>query len=254
MSPPTSSLFIGKPTYIFDELDSTNNYATELLSKSNPSEGTVIKACFQTAGRGQIGRSWKSEPNKNLLCSIILYPKFLLAHEQFLLNMAISIGICDAVQAFVSEEIFIKWPNDIYIGKRKVGGILIQSNLNGQKIQSCIVGIGLNINQLTFSDSLPNPISLALLIGHTINQVEFEQNLYRVLEFSYLKLKRGEHGDIKRRYIEKLFWKDKVRSFSDEKGNIFTGIIKGIDPLGKLIVEREEGTHSYPFRSIKFLL
>jgi BirA family biotin operon repressor/biotin-[acetyl-CoA-carboxylase] ligase len=254
LSSPTSSLFIGKPTYTFDELDSTNKYATLILSKSKPSEGTVIKACFQTDGMGQIGRTWQSEPNKNLLCSIILFPKFLSANAQFLLSMAISVGICEAIQPFLQERICIKWPNDIYIGKKKVGGILIQNSLGGNLISNCIVGIGININQSNFPDELPNPISISRQIGKEIDINAFEQSLYSHIEYFYLMLKRGKHEKLQQKYLERLFWKDKVHSFEDEKGKIFSGIIRGIDVSGKLLIEKEEGIHSFAFRSIKFML
>lgn len=254
MSLHTSSLFIGKPTYTFDELDSTNNFATELLSKSNPSEGTVIKACFQTAGKGQIGRSWHSEANQNLLCSVILYPGFLPPNQQFLLNIAISSGIYSSLKKYTDGDLKIKWPNDIYINKKKVAGILIQNSLSGQSIQYSVAGMGINLNQTLFPEEIPNPVSIAMLKGKAIDIKSYEEHLFQHLESFYIQLKNGKYKELEESYHEKLFWKDEVHSFSDEYGNIFSGIIRGTEPDGKLNIEKEDGIHSFGFRSIKFML
>ena len=104
----------------FDELDSTNSYAIELLSKNKPSEGTVISAWNQAKGRGQIGSSWESEAGKNLTISLILYPTFLPIKQQFLLNQAISLSIYDFISRFIKNGVSIKWPNDILLNGKKV--------------------------------------------------------------------------------------------------------------------------------------
>ena len=136
------SPFYGAKHYHLSEIDSTNNYALNLLSKSTPAEGTTISADFQTHGRGQYGRDWLSESTKNLLSSIILYPDFLPANEQFSLSKAVSLAVRNCINSFLpSKEIRIKWPNDIYCDDKKIAGILIQNLLTGNKINVSVIGI-----------------------------------------------------------------------------------------------------------------
>ena len=141
------TLFVGRVFHDLPEADSTNAHAQYLLSKSKPPEGTVISTPIQKAGRGQNGCAWESAPGKNITLSVIMYPVFLPVTLQFQLNQAISLAICEFVAAQLSTPIAIKWPNDIYAGDRKIGGVLIQNAISGGKCKSSVVGIGLNINQ-----------------------------------------------------------------------------------------------------------
>ena len=127
-----NTLFIGKVLRHFPQLGSTNQYAVEIVSKSNPTEGTVISTFHQPAGRGQIGRKWESEPHKNLTLSIIFYPRFLAPTQQFILNQAISLGLVDFITKYIAKGVKVKWPNDIYVQDRKIAGILLQNTLNNQ--------------------------------------------------------------------------------------------------------------------------
>src|SRR5687768_10725094 len=132
-------LFIGSTTIELASVDSTNNFAKDLLRSEKPLEGTLIFAHEQSQGRGQKGNSWISEKDKNLTLSIILYPHFLEAEKQFFLNMAISLAVKDFCESFLDKEIKIKWPNDIYHHNQKLGGILIENTISGNKIASSIV-------------------------------------------------------------------------------------------------------------------
>ncbi|MCB0573965.1 MAG: biotin--[acetyl-CoA-carboxylase] ligase, partial [Saprospiraceae bacterium] len=179
-----NTLFIGKVYHRFDQLPSTNDHAAELIAKSTPPEGTVIRAASQTAGRGQFGSRWESAAGKNLTLSVILYPDWLEAGAQFHLSMATALALHDTVYSIVQNlpdesllkagepstvyrlpstvhrppsTVKIKWPNDLYLGDRKAAGILIQNSLSGAHLQSSILGIGLNVNQPEFDPSLPNP-------------------------------------------------------------------------------------------------
>ena len=132
-----------------DELESTNNYAKQLVS-DKVEEGTVVLAQFQSKGRGQQGNYWESETGKNLLFSLILYPDFLEAEFQFSLSMLVSLAIVSVLDE-ETDEVQIKWPNDIYVGKLKIAGILIENTIKGSKLGSTIVGVGLNLNQEMFT-------------------------------------------------------------------------------------------------------
>ena len=144
------TLFVGKVIHHFEQLPSTNEYATDFITKNKPSEGTVISASNQTAGRGQHDSIWESTANQNLTLSIVFYPTFLLPKHQFWLSQAIALGVRDFIAMNTNKKVFIKWANDIYIEHKKVAGILIQNSISGTAIMNSTVGIGININQSEF--------------------------------------------------------------------------------------------------------
>ena len=113
--------------------NSTNEYASEILKEEKLSEGTIIFSLNQTAGKGLGENSWESEKNKNILLSIILYPKFLKVKDQFLLSKAVSLGIANYCK-METNHISIKWPNDIYYKNKKLAGILIENSIKGTQI------------------------------------------------------------------------------------------------------------------------
>ena len=128
-----NTLFIGKVFQHFASLESTNQYAVDLISKSKPIEGTVISTFNQTKGRGQIGSTWESAIGKNITLSVILYPSFLPIQKQFYLNQIVALAVKDLLQAYTSKVVQVKWPNDVYIHEHKTAGILIQNSVSGKK-------------------------------------------------------------------------------------------------------------------------
>ncbi len=157
-------MIIGSKLFLFESLPSTNSYAAFLLKNEVIPEGAIVSAEYQTTGRGQGSNIWESENGKNLLISIILYPSIIYPASQFLISMALSLGICDFLKRFI-PDCSIKWPNDIYVNDDKIAGILIENSIMGDKIESTIAGIGLNINQEKFLSDAPNPVSLSLITG-----------------------------------------------------------------------------------------
>lgn len=127
--------------------------------------GTAIAARRQTAGRGQRGNSWESEPGCNLTFSLLIRPSVIDAAAQFELSMIVALGVCDALAAASGEEFEVKWPNDIYHRDRKICGILIENSLDGRRIGRSIAGIGINVNQEKFFSDAPNPVSLLNITG-----------------------------------------------------------------------------------------
>lgn len=150
----------------FDTLPSTNQYC-ELLDLSQVEEFAVFVAREQTAGIGQRGNVWESEAGKNLTFSMVLKPTWLPAAEQYGLTKAVSLGLADALSEMMpaGERVSIKWPNDIYVGRKKICGILISNKLKGNMLCASIVGVGLNVNQRRFAEWVPNPVSLSQLTG-----------------------------------------------------------------------------------------
>ncbi|KAA6312566.1 Bifunctional ligase/repressor BirA, partial [termite gut metagenome] len=146
------------PLIRLEETDSTSRYLTTLCEHNEVEEFTIVLSHFQTAGRGQREHSWKSEAGKNLLFSMALYPSFLEVRNQFLLSQIMSLSMKEGLGEFASG-FSLKWPNDIYWEEKKIGGMLIENDLVGNRIRRSIVGIGININQEKFHPSLPNPVS-----------------------------------------------------------------------------------------------
>ncbi|MBK8193572.1 MAG: biotin--[acetyl-CoA-carboxylase] ligase [Lewinellaceae bacterium] len=265
-----NTLFVGKVYYRFDELRSTNDHAAELVAKSKPPEGTVVRADSQTAGRGQYGSRWESAAGKNLTISVILYPVWLEAQTQFYLSMAVALALHDTVHECVSRHhalhdhppstvrrlpsTVIKWPNDLYLGDRKAGGILIQNTLSGQFLQSSIVGIGLNINQLEFDPSLPNPTSLGLESGASFDLEAVCDSLLECLERRYLQLKSGHREAIKAEYEGRLYRLGVPARYARADGTAFSGIIRNVGTDGRLRVENETGQEEvFDLKEIRFL-
>jgi len=253
-----NSLLIGSNHIRLKRVSSTNKYAVDITSKSKPIEGTVISASFQYDGRGQIGRFWESEDGKNITCSTILRPEFLLAHDQFQLNMAVSLAIHDFVTHFIDEtkyEVRIKWPNDIYVNDEKIAGILIQNTLKGKFIHTSVIGTGININQIHFSEKIPNPTSFAIILKEEIDLELAFQWLFRFLTKRYLQLSAGKVHALQEEYLKYLYRKDVWSDFQDKNGKMFNGKISGIDKQGQLIIELENGIkQAFAFREVKFII
>lgn len=247
-----NTLFVGKVFLHFPTLPSTNLYAQELLSKSKPSEGTVISTFNQTAGRGQIGSSWISEPGSNLTLSVILYPSFLDIRRQFLLNQAVSLAVRDFVAKYVQKNVFVKWPNDIYVEGRKIAGILLQSALAGNRMESVVAGVGVNVNQVHFPDDIPNPTSLRLETGEELDLEELSGALCLFLEQRYLQLKKDDFPVLQQDYRSALFGFQQKRKFQYPDGRSFEGKIIGIAETGKLLIERENRVETFGLKEVIF--
>ncbi len=252
MSNFNNTLFVGKVLIELNKTDSTNKYAINLSSKSNPSDGTVISAWFQTAGKGQNGSSWQSEAGKNLTFSIIFHPKFLPANQQFKLSQTISLGVSDFLNEYTSQ-VKVKWPNDIYVGDEKICGILIQNNLSGANIHSSIVGIGININQSTFEENLPNPTSLAIKTGNQFDLEKMLAELCEKIETRYIQLRAGNHALIQKDYLHHLFRFQETALYQYPDGEIFSGKIVGVSDAGKLKIHHQKGEELFDMKEVNFI-
>lgn len=237
-----NTLFIGKVLLHQEELPSTNTYAQELIAKSKPIEGTVISTFRQPQGRGQVGSKWESEPDKNLTLSVILYPTFLPPLQNFALNKAIALAVRHFIAELLPDQsVTVKWPNDIYVGTRKICGILIQNSLNRHALASSIVGIGINVNQTIFSKDIPNPSSLQLENGKEYDLSSLIPRLCWHLEVMYLRLKSGHFAILDAEYLAHLYRYQAPTVFKRINGTVFLGKISGISGSGQLMVTHEEG-------------
>ena len=249
-----SGLFIGQNLLTLKEVDSTNTFLKNLLSNSKPlPEGTVIMAENQFAGRGQQQKKWFTEEGKNLTFSILLNPFFLNLKEQFRLTQVISLGVAKAFQNITGEGIKIKWPNDIYYNNKKLGGILIENLVQGQKINNSVIGIGLNINQVQFPDYLPQAISLRQILHRDYDLRALLSDICNYIEAGYLKLKTGRAADINEDYLSSLYGLNELRQFSSN-GEEFEGIITGVTAQGLLKILSQNIEKQYNLKEVQFIL
>jgi BirA family transcriptional regulator, biotin operon repressor / biotin---[acetyl-CoA-carboxylase] ligase len=221
-----------------ESVDSTNNYAANLLKLSSPPEGTVITAQFQTGGRGQRGANWESKSGENLLCSAILYPTHLNAGKQFYLNIAVSLALRELIEDKLGKETFIKWPNDILVNQKKIAGILIEANWQDNKILSAIVGLGLNLNQIDFSYS--KAISARAILGTYQPIDQWLEDWLIQLEKYYFKLRSTNTEEIHKLYESHLFRMGKKERFIYEAMEI-EAEITGVTMTGKLTLNKADG-------------
>ncbi len=249
-----NTLFIGKVLFSLERIASTNLYALRLLDEEKPIEGTIVVAYDQYAGRGQVNKHWESEPGQNLTCSIILYPDFLPARQQFVLSQLVALSIADTLRFFIPKGVKIKWPNDLYISNKKITGILIQNALQGSTIRSTVIGIGLNVNQTVFTSDAPNPTSIALETNATVDLKLVLTKLAQNLEKWYLKLKSGKMEEINTTYLEQLFRRNEIHSYRRPDGRIFSGSIQGTTATGQLIVDTEKGAELFSLKEIGYVL
>lgn len=248
-----SGLFIGRNLITLKEVDSTNTFLKDALSKSTPLlDGTVILAERQFAGRGQASNSWLSDAGKNLTFSILLNPGFLPIGKQFDLNIVVSLALNDVLNNYTSGSAFIKWPNDSYIGNKKIGGILIENIVHGNTIKHAIIGIGINVNQENFPPDLKNVISLKQALHQDYNLMHLLGEICSAVEIRYLQLKAGNRDKLKDEYLSKLYLKENWALFKFD-GQIQNGKILGITTIGQLLLETVEGLRYFNNKEIEFI-
>lgn len=225
-----------------------------LVSKSEPlPEGTVIMADDQFAGRGQQESAWHAEAGLNLTFSILLKPSFLPVQKQFMLNIAVSIGINKALTAFVNENVKVKWPNDIYFEGKKVGGILIENNIAGTRYKSAVVGIGINVNQRYFDIEKVKPAtSIAEILNQEVDLIKLLAVLCSHIESEYLKLRTANYIRMTEDYVNGLY-KFNQLAWYKHKDYIFEGRIRGITETGQLIIRAGNAETNYNFKEVEFL-
>lgn len=237
-----------------EETGSTNQYLRDILSKSSPVEETVVTTEFQTRGRGQMGNSWNSEKGKNLLFSILLYPTMVEPIKQFIISRIISVAIHRVLSQF-TDGIKIKWPNDIYHNNNKIAGILIENSLMGKAITYSIVGVGMNIAQKSFSDNIPNPVSLTQITGMEHSRADILDSVLREFFFLYEEMKNNNVEKIEQEYFQNLFQRGETCLYKDERGE-FRGKIVDVLPSGHLVMETESETEKrkYAFKEVQFII
>lgn len=240
----------------FEQLASTNDKAKELLKEQEVSEGTIIKAIHQFAGRGYASNTWESAPGKNVTASWILKPDFMAPHHQFRLTQMLSLALKNTVDHWLGSGFVttIKWPNDIYLDNRKIAGILVENSIMTDKIKHAVCGIGLNVNQEIFVSDAPNPVSMHQATGKEFPVDEIISTLSEKISYWYNCLRTEKNTFVLDAYHNALFRRNtKAKFFAGE--DRFEGIITGTDSWGRLIIETARGeTRLFDFKEVGFIL
>lgn len=239
----------------FEEIDSTHDYLCSVLSKTNPPAGFCVTSAFQSGGRGQIGRSWFSSSGKNLLASMVFYPYDMPVSLQFGLTVWVSCSLLNVLENLGIKNLCIKWPNDIYVGEKKIAGILIQNTLRGDLIKNCVVSIGLNVNEVDFPDILPNPTSVYLETGDQKDIETLLEEIRNKLELDFDKLMSAiPKEEFRNMYLTKLFGKSAYYKYRDNEGKVFSALVHQVDEDGRLYLKKENGEiGSYLFRQVELV-
>ena len=255
-----------------DKTDSTNEEAKRQISTLD--NLSVLSAFEQTSGKGQRGNSWSSDAGKNLTFSIVMkygcgtIPE-IRAIDQFVISEITALAVVELLSAY-GIEAKIKWPNDIYVGDRKICGILIEHSVRDRMLSSSIIGVGLNVNQTEFDPSLPNPTSMLtchpeLLSCHPersegslpIDLIlqEYMDTFCRYID-RYLNI-TGGLSRLRKLYLAQMWRKNVPAGFIDQSdGQEFKGVIRGISEIGHLTVEdMEKGElKEFAFKEISYIL
>lgn len=244
-------LFINRKLFALTETESTNTYASSL--PDDTPEGSVVWALSQSRGRGQGENKWESEDGKNLLLSIVLNPVFIEPAQQFYISKAVSLAVADLISLY-TDKVSVKWPNDVYVGDKKIAGILIENSLEMDFIKQSVVGIGVNINQTYFLSNAPNPVSLKQLTGQEFYLDEELDTLCQLLEYRYDLLKNNQLKIIDETYFDLLYRKNKPATYR-ANGKTFRGTITGVGTTGQLHITNESGNvRKFWHKEVEFVI
>ena len=231
-----------------DSCRSTNTYLSEIAPTL--STDTVVVTREQTAGRGQRGNSWEAAPGLNLTCSILMFNRRAVkASRQFVLSEAVSLGIVDTVKHYLgaNHQVTVKWPNDIYVGDKKICGILIENSISGGEIGRSIIGVGINVNQREFVSDAPNPVSIYNLVGR---EIPVDEVMAMMVDCIYRRVAMP-FDEIHSAY-KSCLWRKRRNNYIDvASGSGFSASIADVLPDGTLCLLDDCGTERrYLFKEV----
>ncbi len=235
-------------SFFITETSSTNTLLWEMLRKEQLPEGFVVQTDFQSAGKGHTGNNWEAEHGKNLLFSMVLYPQKIQLDELFLISQIVSLAIKKALEKY-TNEIDVKWPNDIYWKDKKLAGILIENTFQANKVKM-VIGIGLNVNQKTFRSNALNPVSLRQIVGRSVNRSRLMKSICE----NILELYRELNTDfIRSEYTNIMYRRNGFYPYKSETEN-FNAKIVAVHSDGKLELETEKGERKgFYFKEVQFI-
>ena len=231
----------GNKLYAFDTIDSTNQFAKTLAVKGEP-EGTLVYAETQTAGRGRWGRTWDSTYRKGLWFSIVLRPAVKM-EQATLLTLLAATSIAAGIEKILGIGVCVKWPNDLFVQNKKVGGVLLETSQRQNQMPYVVMGVGLNVCQ-TKEDFSPDiqksASSLEMVSGLKIDRISLFADLLYQLEQDYQRSQREGFDFILNEWTDRNSILDADITFKISDRNI-RGRVKGFQPNGDLLLIRPDG-------------
>lgn len=249
-----------------DDTTSTNDYLmhynpqetddSQAGGKDKCPEGEEIIVAvsgYQSAGRGQGGNTWESEPGKNLLFSLLVHPTFVPVREQFILSMAIALTMRDVLAEYI-PDVSIKWPNDIYYKDKKICGILIENHLSAHGIKDCVMGVGLDVNQREFHSDAPNPVSLYQILGRETPLDELLDKIVKKFQEYYKAIEFNSYEEIIALYMSYLYRSHGFYPYEDKDGRFEAAIVE-VESDGHLVLRDREGMiRRYAFKEVRAII
>jgi len=231
---------VARELHYFPRIDSTNRFAKELAAR-NAADGTLVLAEEQTAGRGRLDRTWLAPAFSSILCSVIFFPDLAPA-SLFRLTMMASVAVVNAITRACRLSATIKWPNDVYIGGKKVCGILTEISADQRQVRYAVVGIGLNVNNDFTSHPELESIATSLQAesGRKISRRNVLKALLEELDHGYQLLATGRADDVRKAWEQHALILGK-RVMVSSGAETVTGIAQGIDSDGHLMLIDESG-------------
>lgn len=230
---------VGGDVRFFEETDSTNTRAFE-LARSGAPEGTVVVADAQSGGKGRIGRSWLSPPGLNLYASVILRPELHPMRAQMLTLMS-AVAEAEAIGGFVPTAPLLKWPNDVLVRDKKVSGILLEMDSEGDRVKFVVAGFGVNVNMTDFPEELRGrATSIMMESGRKVSRVEFARRLLTSLDLWYARCMEEGFDPVVEAWRRSFALEGKPVRVAGYRETI-EGICLGIDPDGALLVKKPGG-------------
>jgi BirA family transcriptional regulator, biotin operon repressor / biotin---[acetyl-CoA-carboxylase] ligase len=230
--------------YRFDKVDSTNSHLLKLGVEGFP-EGTVVVADEQTAGRGRFGRNWEAEPQVNVLSSLLVRPNFLQGDEIFVLTFAAAVSVAEAIEDVTSIRCGLKWPNDVLLDNKKVCGILLESSFDSNRLSHVVLGIGLNVNQQSFSPAISSgATSLRLFTGKKFDRDELLFAILTNFSSSYESLRRRDFYSVMKKWRDRsvMFGKNVAVSLA---GKTIEGVYDDVADDGALVLRTDDGLKKF---------
>lgn len=238
----------------FAQLDSIMNYLSSREAEDRTEDYLLATVDFQTSGRGQRGNHWEAEAGSNLLFGMRIRGFDISVERQFALNQCVSLSAALAIGKYLGFNVKIKWPNDLYVEDRKIGGMLFEHTVEGRRIKQTIFGIGINVNQKNFSPSVPRPTSICLELGKEVDRAALLRGFVKCFQQWFNRLLAGKDGRTDLEYCRRLFWMEGMHPFRDANG-CFEAQLEGLGEDGLLMLKDAEGhIRSYYFKEVEFLI
>lgn len=221
---------------ILDSVDSTNNYAMAKVHEGLATHGMAWFTHLQLAGKGQRGKTWKSEAGQNILMSIVIKPTLIFRVKPFYLSAFTALVCQQFLQELTGQPIAIKWPNDLYWNDRKAGGILIENIFSGSEWSWAVIGIGININQGSFGHGAHKAVSVAEITNATHSPLELARKLFESLRQQFDLATEANIKDLIERYNAVLYKKGEKVKLRKNFASFNTRIVK-VNETGQLITQ-----------------